>query len=185
MKGDGFSWTPSISYDLQTEILAFERQNMTMVTEGTNGTDPHGWRNALNAYGWGSLTADVYRDLSFGTFDEAVKAAIVSGAQFGKPAGLLMLAGRHAMILHGWDVSGDDPATGSTNFTVNGVWLTDPWEPNGHQNAFVWHSWLQSGPASVRFTPYLETDSPYRDAIDGQVGIEEWLGRYVILAAVR
>jgi hypothetical protein len=89
------------------------------------------------------------------------------------------------VIVHGWDVSGDDPATGSTNFIVNGVWLTDPWEPNGHQNAFVWLSWLQSGPASVRFTPYLETDSPYRDAIDGQVGIEEWLGRYVILAAVR
>jgi putative cell wall-binding protein len=184
-KGDGFSWTPSISYELQTEILAFERLNMTMVTAGTNGTDPHGWRNALNAYGWGSLTADVYRDLAFGSFDEAVKAAIVSVARFGKPAGLLMLDGRHAAILHGWDVSGDDPATGSTNFTVNGVWLTDPWEPNGHQNAFVWLSWLQSGPTAVRFTPYLETDSPYRDPIDGQVGIEEWLGRYVILAAVR
>jgi hypothetical protein len=37
----------------------------------------------------------------------------------------------------------------------------------------------------VRFTPYLETDSPYRDPIDGQVGVEEWLGRYVIVAAVR
>ena len=184
-KGDGFSWTPSISYDLQTEILAWERQNMTMVLAGTNGSDPHGWRNALNYYGWGSQTADVYRDLSFGSFDEAVKAAIISGARFGKPAGLLMLDGRHAVILHGWDVAGDDPSTGSTNFTVNGVWLTDPWEPNGHQNAYVWLSWLQSGPASVRFTPYLETDSPYRDPIDGQIGIEEWLGRYVILAAVR
>jgi putative cell wall-binding protein len=183
--GDGLTWSPSISFDLQSQILAWERQNMTMIVEGTHGADPHGWRNALNFYGWGSLSADVYRDASFDAFDDAVKAAIISVARFGKPAGLLMLAGHHAVLLHGWDVSGDDPSTGSTNFTVNGVWLTDPWQSNGRQDAYITRAWLQSGPTSLRFTPYLETDSPYLDPIDGRIGLEEWYGRYTIVAAVR
>ena len=183
---DGLVWVPSVSFDLQTEILAYERANMTMVLSGTNGADPHGWRNALNFYGWGSLTADVFRDESFATVDEALRAAIVAVAEFGKPTGLLMLNGKHAELINGWDVSGEDPATGSTDFTVNGVWLTDPWQANGRRDAYVQLPWLQSaGSGFLRFGPYLETDSPAVDPIDGQVGKDEWYGRYVIVAAVR
>lgn len=183
--GPEFTWTPSTSYDLQNEILAWSRQNMTMVLEGTNGTDPHGWRNALNAYGWGSMHAGVYRDRAYGSFDAAVKEAIIGVARYGKPSGLLMLAGKHAALVHGWDVTGDDPATGSANFTVNGVYLTDPWEPNATQNAYLTLAALRSGGTWQRFTPYLETDSPYRDPIDGEIGREEWYGKYVVIVAGR
>jgi putative cell wall-binding protein len=185
-KGDGFAWVPSVDFDLQTEILAYERANMTMVLTGTYGTDPHGWRNALNYYGWGSLTADVYRDEAFATVDDGLRAAIIAAAEFGKPTGLLMLNGQHAELVNGWDVSGDDPATGSTDFTVNGVWLTDPWQPNGRRDAYVQLPWLKSaGSGFLRFGPYLETDSPFVDPIDGQIGKDEWYGRYVIVAADR
>ena len=184
-KGDGFAWTPSVALDLENAMLDFERQNMTMVVDGTNGTDPHGWRNALNYYGWGSLSADVYRDEAFGSFGEAVKAAITSEAQFGKPVGLLMMGGRHAELINGWDVTGEDPSTGSTNFAVNGVFLTDPWQPNGHEDTYVPLAWLQAGAPAVRFTPYLETDSPYQDPVDGKIGNAEWYGQYVIIAPVR
>jgi putative cell wall-binding protein len=185
-KGKAFGWVPSVAFDLQTEILAYERQNMTMVLTGTYGTDPHGWRNALNTYGWGSITADVYRDEAFATQGEALQSAIVAVARFGKPTGLLMLGGKHAMLIHGWDVSGRDPATGSTDFSVNGVWLTDPWQPNGRRDTFVQLAWLQSARSGyLRFGGYLETDSPYVDPIDGHVGTAEWYGKYVIVAAVR
>ena len=185
-KGAGFAWIPSVSLDLQTEILAYERLNMTMVTSNTKGTDPHGWRNALNFYGWGSVTADVYRDKAFGTADEGLRAAIIAAAEFGKPTGILMLNGKHAELIHGWDVSGENPATGSAAFSVNGVWLTDPWQPSGRRDAYVQLAWLQAaGSGYVRFGPYLETDSPDVDPIDGQVGKAEWFGRYVIIAAVR
>jgi putative cell wall-binding protein len=184
--GDGFAWTPSVSLDLQTQILAYERANMTMVLDGTNGTDPHGWRNALNFYGWGSLTADIYRDQAFATADAGLKAAVVAAAEFGKSTGMLMLNGKHAEVINGWDVEGADPSTGSTDFTINGVWLTDPWQPSGRQDAYVQLPWLQSAASGfLRFGPYLETDSPGTDPIDGKVGKDEWYGKYVIVAAVR
>ncbi|HEX9549520.1 MAG TPA: cell wall-binding repeat-containing protein [Candidatus Limnocylindrales bacterium] len=182
---DGFAWTPSQSFDVQSAILAWEREHMTQPRAGTVGSDPHGWRNALNHFGWGSIESDVYRDLAFGSLDSALKQAIVSAAQFGKPTGLLMQNGTHAVVLNGWDVTGDDPRTGSLDFGILGVYLTDPWQPNGHRNYYVTQASLAAGSPSVRFGPYLETDSTATDPIDGQVGRDEWYGRYVIVAAIR
>ena len=181
----GFAWSPTISYTTQSAILAWERDHMTEPTSGTAGSDPHGWRNALNNFGWGAVDADVYRDLAFDDFDTAVRSAIVSAAQFGKPAGLLMLNGFHAAVLNGWDVTGDDPRTGSTNFTVNGIYLTDPWSATAHRNYFVSRAALLNGATWVKFGRYLETDSTIPDPVDGNVGRDEWLNRYVIIAAVR
>ena len=181
----GFVWNPTISFDTQSAILAWERDHMTEPTAGTGGSDPHGWRNALNHFGWGALDADVYRDLAFDDFDTAVRSAIVSAAQFGKPTGLLMLNGAHGAVLNGWDVTGDDPRTGSTNFTVNGIYLTDPWGPAAHRNYFVSRATLLNGTTWVKFGRYLETDSTIPDPIDGNVGRDEWVNRYVIIAAVR
>ncbi|MCI0584687.1 MAG: cell wall-binding repeat-containing protein [Chloroflexi bacterium] len=181
---DGFAWAPSRSFDVQSTILAWEREHMTQPASGTDGSDPHGWRNALNHFGWGAMESGVYEDLAFGSLDGAIRQAIVSAAQTGKPTGLLMLSGAHAVVLHGWDVVGDDPRTGSLDFTVRGVYLTDPWQPNAHRNYYVSLTGLTSGSPSVRYTPYRETDSTLVDPIDGRVGREEWYGRYVIVAAV-
>lgn len=178
-------WNPTISYSTQSAILAWERDHMTEPTSGTVGSDPHGWRNALNYFGWGAVDADVYRDFAFDNFDSAVRQAIVSAAQFGKPSGLLMLNGIHAAVLNGWDVTGDDPRTGSTNFTINGIYLTDPWSATAHRNYFVSRATLLGGTEWVKFGRYLETDSTIPDPIDGNVGRDEWLNRYVIIAAVR
>jgi putative cell wall-binding protein len=181
----GFSWAPTIAFDVQTSILGWEREHMTQPPVGTDGSDPHGWRNALNHFGWGSLESGVYQDLAFDGFDAAVRQAIASAAQYGKPTGLLMVNGAHAVVLHGWDVTGDDPRTGSLNFTVAGVYLTDPWQPNGHRNYFVSNASLAAGSKWVRFGVYLETDSIFLDPIDGRIGRDEWYGRYVIVAAVQ
>lgn len=182
---EGFAWTPTTAFDVQSAVLAWERDHMTQPAAGTDGSDPHGWRNALNNFGWGAAEADVYRDMAFDSFDTALRQAIVSAAQYGKPTGLLMLDGAHAAVLHGWDVVGDDPRTGSLNFTVSGIYLTDPWQPAAHRNYFVSRSNLAAGSTWLRFGPYRETDSTLVDPIDGRVGRDEWLGRYVIVAAVR
>jgi hypothetical protein len=131
------------------------------------------------------MDADVYRDLAFDSFDTAIRAAIVSAARFGKPTGLLMIGGAHAEVLNGWDVTGDDPRTGSYDFTVNGIYLTDPWGPTAHRNLFVSRASLLGGSKWVKFGRYLETDSTIVDPIDGSIGRDEWLNRYVIVAAVR
>ncbi|OGO52304.1 MAG: hypothetical protein A2V84_14325 [Chloroflexi bacterium RBG_16_70_13] len=181
----GFAWQPTRAYDVQSAILAWEREHMTQPRAGTEGSDPHGWRNALNHFGWGSMDRDVYRDLAFNDQDTALREAIMRVAFYGKPTGLLMLNGAHAVVLNGWDVVGNDPRTGSMDFTVRGVYLTDPWQPNGHRNYYVTRASLASGAKWLRFGPYLETDSTAVDPIDGRVGRDEWYGRYVIVAAVQ
>ncbi|TAK01450.1 MAG: cell wall-binding repeat-containing protein [Chloroflexota bacterium] len=182
---EGFAWTPTVSYEVQAAILAWEREHMTQPVAGTAGSDPHGWRNALNHFGWGSMESGVYQDLAFGSLDAAIRQAIVSAATTGKPTGLLMGNGTHAVVLHGWDVNGGDPRAGSFDFAVNGVYLTDPWQPNGHRNYYVPMAGLVGGSQSVRFGPYLELDSTAVDPIDGRIGRDEWYGQYVIVAAVR
>ena len=153
---------------------------MTMLTS-SKGSDPHGWRNALNFYGWGSMSAGVYVDRSYSTYTAAAKAAIIAMAQTGKPVGYLGWAGGHAQIVNGYSVSGDDPASGSTNFTINKLYITDPEAADGYRNYAASSATWSGGSAKIAFVPYLQTDSPYTDPIDGHVGKSEWYGRWVLI----
>jgi hypothetical protein len=180
----GFVWHATTSYSTQESILAFERDNMTMLTTSA-GTDPHGWRNALNYYGWGSIDAGVYRDAAYGSFDGAAKAAVSAIALTHKPVGILAHSGGHAEFITGYQVTGADPATGSSAFTVVSVDLTDPLRSDGHRDTTVTYAQWRSGGAWVRFSQYLQTDSPYVDPIDGQVGRTEWYGKWVIVEPVK
>lgn len=184
-RGDstGMTWTISTSYRVQESVLAFERTHMTMLATSL-GTDPHGWRNALNYLGWGSLDAGVYADRAYASFDEAAKATVEAIARYRRPVGILALAGSHSEIVTGYRVSGADPAESSA-FTIDGIYLTDPYRANGHRDLYVSYQTWRSGGPWVRFAPYLEADSPYRDPIDGRVGRSEWYGRWVIIAPVK
>jgi hypothetical protein len=180
----GFVWKPTTSYAMQESILAFERAHMTMLVKSA-GTDPHGWRNALNYFGWGSVNAGVYRDASYSSFDAAAKAAVSALAMTRKPVGILALQGGHAQFITGYKVAGADPKTGSSNFTILGVYLTDPYRAAGHRDIWITYAQWHTGGIWVRFSPYRQTDSPYRDPIDGQIGKSEWFGKWVIIAPVK
>jgi hypothetical protein len=180
----GLVWKTTTSYDTQESILAYERAHMTMLTSSL-GTDPHGWRNALNYFGWGSMNAGVYRDSSYSSFDAAAKAAVSALAMYHKPVGILALAGGHAQVMTGYQVSGDDPSTGSMNFTIVGVDITDPYHWAARRDSWVSLADWSSGGTWVRFSPYLESDSPYRDPIDSKVGYDEWYGKWVIIDPVK
>ena len=180
----GFVWKPTTAFATQEAIFGFERAHMTMTTLSA-GTDPHGWRNALNYYGWGSIKAGVYVDESFTTFDAAAKRAVSALATTRKPVGILARLGGHAQFITGYTVTGADPATGSTDFTVVGVYLTDPWQAAGHRDTYVTYAQWQTGGKWFRFSQYVKTDSPYKDRIDGHVGVTEWYGKWVIIAPVK
>jgi hypothetical protein len=180
----GLVWKPTISFVTQESILAYERAHMTMLTTSP-GTDPTGWRNALNYYGWGSIDAGVYRDSAYTSFDAAAKAAVSALARYHKPVGILALSGQHAQFITGYDVTGDDPSTGSMNFRIVGVDLTDPWRAAGHRDTWITYADWRSGAIWVRFTPYRETDSPYRDPIDNAVGYDQWYGKWVIIDPIK
>ena len=120
--GAGFVWTPTrIKRDDDpankrdmVSILSFSRANDTLEA-GARGTDPHGWRNALNAYGWGrdAMTDPakrVYDDRAYRSFDGAVRAAVKAIARRSMPVGILGWAGGHAQVITGYVVTGADPA---------------------------------------------------------------------------
>ncbi len=176
-------WTADISYARQEAVLAFERKNTTQVlTDG--GADAHGWRNALNYYGWGSLRAGVFKDETFTTFDAAAKATVRAVALYRKPVGILAWAGQHAQVVSDYKVQGEDPRTGSTNFTILGVYITDPLRSDGYRNLYVPLASWRSGISHIRFVTYQMTNSPYVDPLDGHQGNAEWDGRWVIVAPI-
>jgi hypothetical protein len=188
-------WSPTTSYAKQEEIFAYERAHMTLPT-WINGSDPHGARNALNYFGWGSMEAGVYKDVAFGTFGAAAKAVVASIARTRKPAIVFPWYGGHAQVVTGYKVHGADPAT-SDNFTIDGVYLTDPLygytfivyggvshkvvaiDPDTYVSLATWHA----GPDAVRYTDYLQTDSTLRDPIDGTIGKVEWYRKWVAVLA--
>jgi hypothetical protein len=178
-----FVWQVDTSFAQVENILAYERQNMTM-WRSSPGTDPHGWRNALNYFGWGSMRAGVYVDSAYSSFADAARQTVHSLATTGKPVGILGWFGGHAQYVTGYTVQGEDPRV-SDDYTILGVYLTDPLQADGILNVYVTYSTWQSGPLYMRFTPYWHDDSPFADPIDGQVGNWEWRGKWVIIDAIR
>ena len=186
-RGDGFVWSPTTSYNTQESILAWTRANDTL-DAGAPGSDPHGWRNALNYYGWGSFAtfgARHYEDLSYSSYASAIKAAVSAVARENKPVGLLAWSGGHAQVLTGYEVYGSDPAA-SADFDVTAVYLSDPLSGDGLLNARITYANLQSGPTSYRFTPYAWTDSSADDPYmaGSTPSWREWYGKWVIIAPV-
>ncbi len=185
--GDGFIWSATTSYQTQEAILAWERDNDTL-DGGAPGSDPHGWRNALNYYGWGSFAtfgARHYEDLSYSSYAAATKAAVIAIARENKPVGILAWAGGHAQIMTGYEVYGQDP-TVSSDFSVTAVYLTDPLAGNSIVDARITYKSFQSGSTAYRFTAYGWKDSgaddPYMPG--NTASWREWYGKWVIVAPV-
>jgi hypothetical protein len=177
-----FVWKPDVTYERQKSILKWERRNMTMPF-WQKGSDVHGWRNALNYFGWGSLDAGMYTDQAYPTFDQAVKATVRSIALRNQPVGILTWYGSHAQYVTGYSVTGQDPRTGSTDFTVNGVFLTDPLKWQGLANAYITTRTWRWGGVAIAFRPFQQRDSILIDPIDGKYGWREWWNKYVIVAS--
>ncbi len=201
----GFGWTPyrvrnspdpAVKRDM-TSILSFERSHDTL-HPASAGSDAHGWRNALNYYGWGLAAMTnparmVYDDRAYGSFDSAVKAGVRAIARFGMPVGMLGWAGGHAQILTGYVVVGEDPAV-SNLFTVKSVYLSDPLRGDRILNLRIGLASLRTGNLHYRFQSYRETDSPYRDpykagslraSVAPSRGPSEWYRRWVLVVPIR
>jgi hypothetical protein len=175
-------WHVDTSHETMEALQAYERSNMTMLASSA-GADPHGWRNALNYFGWGSVNAGVYRDSAYFSFDDAARAVVTSVARTGSPVGILARGGSHAQLVTGYVVTGEDPRIGD-NFTIQGVYLTDPLRRVAMRDAWIPLDDWRSGAEAVRFSRYLQNDSPYRDGLDGNVGTSEWYGKWVIVSPV-
>lgn len=176
-----FRWVTSTSYDTQEAVLVYERANMTTPLTSA-GSDPHGERNALNYFGWGSKYTLAYKDVVYASFAAAAKGIVASIAQTHKPAVVYPWGGAHAQIITGYQVTGEDP-TISNNYTVIGVYLTDPLKADGYRDSWTTLNTWSSGLSNLRFVKYSQTDPTGKDPIDGQVGKTEWYGKWVAVQA--
>jgi hypothetical protein len=186
--------SPSDYRDMMS-IFWFERQHDTLASTSP-GSDAHGWRNALNNYGWGQAamldpTKRVYDDRTYTAFDTAVRSAVAAIARYHKPVGMLGWAGGHAQVITGYVVTGENPEV-STNFTVSAIYLSDPLYKDGIVNKVIGISQLKSGSLVYRLRPYQEVDSPSDDGYT--IGwkrssvaslTSEWYHRYVLIIPIR
>jgi cell division septation protein DedD len=199
--GSGFAWTVnrtsgSAGSTLNLgSVLAFERRYDTLALRAA-GSDAHGWRNALNYYGWGMAAMTdpnrrVYEDRAYGSFDAALKQSVRAIARYHMPVGMVGWAGQHAQVITGYVVTGDDPAN-SWNFTVNGIYLSDPLRKDWVVNKYLTRAQLKFGRTRFRFQAYRQIDSPYDDPFTPgfirssvRSRSSEWYGRWVIIAPIR
>jgi hypothetical protein len=194
--GSGFRWTVTRVAATSDAMLAWERTHDTL--QGGNGSDPHGWRNALNYYGWGSAAQEygrrVYEDYAFNTYDGAVKASVRALIRTGKAVGVIGWAGRHAQMIVGYyglvgDPFAKDAAGLYTNaFTVGGFHIVDPLASQKMVNVKISYvTFKVSSNLKLRFQPYLATDSPYDDAYTPGIrpSRDEWYGKFVTVLPMR
>jgi hypothetical protein len=203
--GNGFRWTATrvknssnkSNYRDLASVFWFARAHDT-VSAGGRGSDAHGWRNALNYYGWGmNAMRDrnlwVYDDRQYTTFMSAVKAAVRAIAMYDMPVGILGAAGGHAQVMTGYVAVGEDPAV-SDDFSVTHIYLSDPLKSRWIRNKKLRIDSFRSGTLRVRFVRYRQTDSPRDDSfttgwrhssVAPSRGTSEWYGKYVILQPIR
>ena len=194
--GSGFRWVPRYATSTVDSILAWERTHDTL--EGGKGSDPHGWRNALNYYGWGPnalyAASRVYDDFAYGSYARAIKAGIRQLIITRKPFGILAWSGRHAQFITGYAGLKGNPFAKDTSgnytnaFTVESLYLSDPLKADGWVNARIGYDTLRTtSNAKLRFVPYTETDSPYDDPYTAGTtpARNEWLNKWVIVAPIR
>jgi hypothetical protein len=87
-------------------------------------------------------------------------------------------------MVTGYTVYGEDPRV-SDNWTITGVYITDPLQADRIRNTFVRYADWRYGPLYFRFSPYWQNESFYPDPIDGTVGYREWRGKWVIINPVK
>ncbi len=187
-RGTDFLWTTTTALATQRTILRWARAHDTL-EPGPGGTDPNGWRNALNHYGWASghdPSTMVYQVFAFGSYAEAVRAAVVAMARYRRPVGILAWAGGHAQVINGYSVFGQDPAH-SAHFTVQSVYLTDPLKRDALRNRPISFARLATGLLKYRFRRYRHTDSPLDDPYTPGIAVADagWFNRWVIVAPVK
>lgn len=194
--GTGFRWKVSMSGAKRDAILRWERTNDTL--KGGDGSDPHGWRNALNYYGWGEAAMRegrrVYEDKSYDAYTVAMRAIVRALIRTRKPVGVLARRGQHAQFITGYYGLVGDPfrrnADGSlaNDFKIGGFYISDPLRSASIVDRKVGYSeFANTSNLKLRFQRYYETDSPYDDKYtSGTVAsYREWYGRFVLILPLR
>jgi len=145
----------------QMAILRYEQPRDALNNAVQRGSDPLGWSRAATFYSAWTPRPTAYNWEAYSTKTAALKRAAHQLAVTGKPIGLLVAHGTHAIVMTGVSTTAN-PKSG--DFSVLTIAISDP---NG------WHHRWYSGAGSPLDT-YLQLDATtYYD--------QRWYGKYVII----
>jgi hypothetical protein len=146
----------------QRTLLRYAQPRDALSDAIQRGSDPQGWARTVSHYSRYTARPTAYRWEAYPTRAQAQQRAVQQLARTGKPVGLLVKHGTHAVVLTGATAS-RNPAT-TDRFVPWSLAISDP---NG-----IHHKWYLARKSPLN--AYLETDAtPEFDAA--------WYGKYVII----
>ena len=146
----------------QLSILRFEQPRDALNDRVQRGSDPLGWSKATTYYSRYTGRPTTYSWQAFSSEYAALKDAAARIARFGKPVGLVVQHGRHAVVMTGFK-SNRDPNRG--DFRLLSIFVSDPY---GYRHVLY-------PAADAPLNRYLELDATTTyDRL--------WYGKYIIVA---
>ena len=121
--------TSNTSLARQKTLVKYAMAHDGFPNSNKGGSDATGWKHALNHYGAGG-----YSVVMSTSYSQAVERAAKRMRATGKPVGLLVMGGRHAWVLAGFDATADPAAGGS--FSVTNVYVLGPLYPKQQKGYF-------------------------------------------------
>jgi hypothetical protein len=145
----------------QTTILRYAQARDALNDSVQRGSDPLGWAKAATYFSRYTVRPTQYKWEAYGSKYTALKRAARLIAAYGKPVGLLVQHGRHAVVMTGFTAS-RNPNRG--DFKLTNFYYSDPL---GARHAYVTTAWTP-------FNTYLELDAT-------RTYDKAWYGKYVIV----
>jgi hypothetical protein len=107
----------------QMSILLYEQTRDALNDAKQHGSDPLGWSKAATYFASRSGGTFTYRWEAYTTERAALKRAARQIAITGRPVGLAIWNGAHAVVMTGFEAS-SDPSKG--DFSLRYIWISDP-----------------------------------------------------------
>ena len=158
--------TSNTSRKRQRKLVMYAMNNDEHFDSNTGGSDAVGFAATLRQHGGG-----FYQSYGWGSYRKAVRKAAKAIRATGKPVGLLVMGGRHAWVMTGFDATADPART--NNFEITHVYVMGPLYPKQTKGWFdkppnTRISWSQfkkpfrrfDDPDSPRFVGYWVTVNP-------------------------
>jgi hypothetical protein len=159
--------TSNDAYRRQKRLVQYAMNNDEHFQSSTGGSDAVGFARTLREHGGGDYRVD-----ASSTYRAAVRKAVKRMRLTGKPVGLLVMGGRHAWVLNGFEATRDPAKTNS--YEVTAVYVMGPLYPKQQKYWFdrppnsriSWRNFRTpfrkfDDPDSPRFVGYWVTVNPY------------------------
>ena len=119
--------TSNTRSERQQTLVQYAMNHDGFPDSNTGGSDATGFMNALNNFGGGGT----YHIVMSTNFRQAVRRAAKSVRLSGRPVGLLVMGGRHAWVMSGFDATRDPK--GTHNWELTAVYVLGPLYPRSRR----------------------------------------------------